>query len=387
MSDESQEESYGSWGPRHTPFVIGHEAAERTLLEAWGSGKLPHAWLITGPRGVGKMTMALRFARFLLAHGTAPDAEAGGGLFGPAPLPQNLDVAAESEDAALLRNNAHPDCHILEMEPGKKVIVVGDDKDGGEAPRNSARGLKHFFTMTLSRAKARVAIVDSADDLNPNAANALLKILEEPPPRTVLLLISHAPGGLLPTIRSRCRRLPLPPLSPDRMAEALARLMPEVPEADRRSLALLAEGAPGRAMALGAEGGLELLRDLLDLVAGLPRPDWVKVHAYGDRFARRGRDDAFRAMGALFRWWLARLVRAAAAGPAAAARGQGELYAGEAALMARMTTWQAPDRWAEDWEAIGRLLDRGESVNLEPKQMLLNLFAILGRAAEAGARA
>ena len=126
MSDESQEESYGSWGPRHTPFVIGHEAAERTLLEAWGSGKLPHAWLITGPRGVGKMTMALRFARFLLAHGTAPDAEPGGGLFGPAPLPQNLDVEQVLATAMRDKKVQHGKLRFVLPTRMGHVELVGD---------------------------------------------------------------------------------------------------------------------------------------------------------------------------------------------------------------------------------------------------------------------
>lgn len=381
MSDEIDEQAYGSWGPRHTSIVVGHAAAEQGFLEAWQSGKLPHAWLITGPKGVGKMTLALRIARFLLVNGTKPEEDAGG-LFGPAAPPDSLNLRADNPELPFVLNNAHPDLHILEVEPEKKGIIVGD-RDNPE--RNSSRGLKTFFSMTASRAKARVSIVDAADDLNINAANALLKILEEPPANTVLLLVSHAPGSLLPTIRSRCRRLALQPLEPLAMQTALAKLLPDLSEAERQALVVAAEGSPGRAVALGGQGGLELLRDLLDLIAGLPKPDAAKLHALGDKLGRATGAESFRVMVDLFRWWLARLVRAAASGKAGGP-GWAELFQGEAALAARLASWQAPDRWAEDWEAIGRLLDRGESVNLDRKQLLLNLFAILGRPAEAATR-
>src|SRR5277367_4475775 len=169
-------------------FGFDHgESAERAFLEALDRGKLHHAWLLTGPEGVGKATFAYRVARRLL--GATPDARFG--PLGSAPdHPVSRQVAARS----------HPDLLVLERagEDGKarKVIPVDD-----------ARRLPEFFSKAPASAPYRVAIVDAVDDMNPNAANALLKTLEEPPERGILLLVSHAPGGLLPTIRSRCRRL------------------------------------------------------------------------------------------------------------------------------------------------------------------------------------
>lgn len=138
------------------------------------------------------------------------------------------------------------------------------------------------FGMTAAEGGYRVCIVDAADDMNVNAANALLKILEEPPPNAILLLISHAPGSLLPTIRSRCRRLALKPLDDEGLLPALDRLLPDLDVAERRGLAVLAEGSPGRAVMLAAQGGLKLLHGLLDMVAQLPKPDIAKLHAFGD---------------------------------------------------------------------------------------------------------
>src|SRR5690606_3950715 len=177
-------------------------------------------------------------------------------------------------------------------------------------------------------------------------ANALLKILEEPPPNAVLLLVSHAPGGLLPTIRSRCRRLALKPLDAAALSQALERLLPDLDAAERRGLVVLAEGSPGRAVTLASQGGLKLLHGLLEMVGQLPKPDHTKLHAFGDALARDRSGNGFLLMGELFRWWLARLVRAAAGGRIGGS-GWSEIFPGETALAQRLAQWQAPDRWAE----------------------------------------
>ena len=371
-----KQEELTSWQPRHTAALFGHGEAENTLLEAWGSGRLPHGWLITGPRGVGKATLAFRFARFLLKHG-APAADEGPSLFGdPAPKPQSLDVAEDDPVFQRVASYGHGDLITVERSWDDK-----QDRWRGEIVVADVRGLIERFGMTAAEGGYRVCVVDSADEMNTNAANALLKILEEPPPNAVLLLVSHAPGALLPTIRSRCRRLALKPLEGEPMQRALSGLVPDITEAERQALAVIAEGSPGRAALLAGQGGLDLLREWLDLVAGLPRADIGKLHSLGDKLGRATGAAAFAVLGELFQWWLARLIRAAAAHRAGGA-GWVEIYPGEAALAAKMASWQAPDRWAEDWDAIGRLLERGESVNLDRKQVLLNIFAMLGRAAD-----
>lgn len=367
-----------SWAPRHASALFGHEAAETALLDAWASGRLPHAWMITGPRGVGKSTLAFRFARFLLKHGPASGFDAGPSLFGDAPvLPTSLVVAPEDPVFSRVANAGHADLITVERSWDDK-----GDRWRGDIVVQDVRAVIDRFGKTAAEGGYRVCIVDAADDMNVNAANALLKILEEPPPNAVLLLVSHAPGGLLPTIRSRCRRLALKPLDEPAMQQALHGLLPDLDAAERRGLGVLAEGSPGRAVTLAAQGGLKLLHGLLDMVSQLPKPDMAKLHAFGDALARDRSGSGFQLMTELFRWWLARLVRAAAAGRIGG-NGWAEIFPGETALAQRLAQWQGPARWAEDWEQLGRLLDRGESVNLDRKQMLLNLFAALGRSAAA----
>ncbi|WP_341912386.1 DNA polymerase III subunit delta' [Ferrovibrio terrae] len=377
MSDYEPQDA-ASWGPRHNAALFGHAAAETALLEAWGSGRLPHAWMITGPRGVGKSTLAFRFARFLLAHGPASGFDSGPSLFGDAPvLPDTLAIPEDNPVFSRVANAGHADLITVERSWDDK-----NDRWRGDVVVQDVRAVIDRFGKTAAEGGYRVCIVDAADDMNINAANALLKILEEPPPNAVLLLVSHAPGSLLPTIRSRCRRLALKPLDEAAMQQALTGLLPDLDAAERRGLGVLAEGSPGRAVTLAAQGGLKLLHGLLDMVAQLPKPDIAKLHAFGDTLARDRSGAGFQLMTELFRWWLARLVRAAAAGRIGGV-GWAEIFPGETALAQRLAQWQGPARWAEDWEQLGRLLDRGESVNLDRKQMLLNLFAALGRSAAA----
>ncbi|HEX6959948.1 MAG TPA: DNA polymerase III subunit delta' [Ferrovibrio sp.] len=369
-------EQAASWAPRHNPDLFGHETVEKALLQAWSGGRLPHAWLITGPRGVGKATLAFRFARFLLAHGPAAGMDAGPSLFGDAPaLPESLHIPEEHPVFARVASAGHADLITVERSWDEK-----GDRWRSEIVVQDIRAVIERFGMTAAEGGYRVCIVDAADDMNTNAANALLKILEEPPPNAVLLLVSHAPGSLLPTIRSRCRRLALKPLDDAALDQATGKLLPDLDAAERRGLRVLAEGAPGRAVMLAGQGGLKLLHGLLDLVGQLPRPDLAQLHAFGDKLARDRSGNSFQLLGELFRWWLARLVRAAAAGQIGGA-GWHEVFPGETAVAQRLAQWQSPVRWAEDWEQFGRLLDRGESVNLDRKQMLLNIFAVLGRTA------
>src|SRR6516164_3908795 len=179
--------------PREVFEQEGEEAAEAAFEAARARGRLHHAWLLTGPEGVGKATFAYRAARRLL--GAPPDP--GHGVLGASPdHPVSRQIIAHS----------HPDLFVLERlgEDGKVRKVI---------PVDEARALSEFFAKSPATAPHRVAIVDAADDLNVNAANALLKTLEEPPSRGVLLLVGHSPGRLIATIRSRCRRLAFSPLS------------------------------------------------------------------------------------------------------------------------------------------------------------------------------
>jgi len=335
----------GEAGPRTATTLVGHAAAEQALLEAWSGGRLHHGWLLTGPRGIGKATLAYRFARFLLANG-----DPGGGLFAPT----GLAVPADHPVARRVASGAHADLFVLERDvnerTGRLQTVINVE---------NTRRLIDFFTLTPAEGGWRVAIVDGAEDMNPSAANAILKILEEPPKRAILLLVTHAPGRLLPTIRSRVRRLQLRPLPEDAVMRLLRERFSDLTTDDAAELARLAEGSPGRAMSLAEAGGLELNRELDRLLARLPALDVPALHALADRAARGEKGmAAFAVLGELLTRWLAAAVRAGQA-------------PGRASL----------DQWLAVWDKVSGLLARAEGANLDRKQVLLSAILAVQRAA------
>ncbi len=222
--------------PRANDCLFGHAAAEAALCGAITGGRLHHAWLITGPEGVGKATLAYRFARRLLAGGA-----------------DTLDMPPTHPVFRRVAAGTHADLLSVEREWDDKKKRLKK-----QVSVESVREIPAFLRLTPAEGGWRVVILDGAEDVNPSSANALLKVLEEPPRRAVLLLVCSAPGRLLPTIRSRCRNLALSPLDGAEMAQALQRYLPSTPQAERATLAALAQGSPGRAVALAEAGGAKL---------------------------------------------------------------------------------------------------------------------------------
>lgn len=353
---------------RQTVDLAGQGDAERVLLDAYRSGRLPHAWLITGPRGIGKATLAYRFARFLLAEGAGADP----GLFGAKLPPESLAVSADSSVFRRVAAASHPDLFAVERRYDDKR-----DRLRSEIVVDDVRDLGQFLHLTPAEGGWRVAVIDSADEMNRHSTPAVLKLLEEPPKRAVLLMVSHAPGGLLPTIRSRCRKLPLKSLGEADLAALLRRHAPDLDDGERQALARLSEGSIGRALELAAAGGLDLYRDLIGLFAQLPQLDPVAAHKFADRFGRKGQENAFATAANLMAWWLGRAVRAGATG-----RVPPEVVPGEAALAHRLIAAaggdrRGLDRWLDLWDKVARLVDRAEGANLDRKLVFLNaLFGL-----------
>ena len=269
MSEDDAEDGAGL-EPRGTCVLFGHAEAERTLLESYKSGRIPHAWLIGGAPGIGKATLAYRMARFVLDH---PDPAA--------PQVQKATSLAVDGDGATARriaNEAHPGLLVV-----KRVINEKTGKLFTEIRVDEVRRSVPFFGSTAGENGWRVAIVDALDELNAAGENALLKVLEEPPARSLLLLVSNAPGRVLPTIRSRCRRLLLRPLEAADVARAAAAATGrDADDEEIRQAAVAADGSVARALALLDGKSLALRQRVLDLFAQLPDPDPRALHALGD---------------------------------------------------------------------------------------------------------
>jgi len=360
----------GAPHPRETPRLFGQQAAEAAFLEAFSSGRMHHGWLISGPRGVGKATLAWRIARFLLAQ-PAED----GGMFSDLPSPADLAVSPDHPVARRVLALSEPGLKLIRRSLNdqgrmRQVIAVED-----------VRGLRDFFGLSAADGGRRVVIVDAADEMNPNAANALLKLLEEPPSGAVLLLVAHQPSRLLPTIRSRCRELRLGALGPEDMTAALAQALGDT-GTDAAALSELSGGSVGEAIRILSDDGLALYAQLLAVMDGLPAMDRPRLRALADSVTGRGNEARFDLLVRLVDMAMARVARVGATG-----RPLPEAARGEAALIARL----APDAraargWAELAADLGARARQGRAVNLDPAALVLDMFLRMENAARTLAR-
>jgi DNA polymerase-3 subunit delta' len=351
--------------PRENALLIGHEAAEATLLQAYNSGRLSHAWLFTGPRGIGKATLAYRFARFLFAEGGAR--ASGGGLFA-APA-SSLAVASSHRVFRQVASGGHPDLLVVErgVDPKRR-------RQRREIVADEARRVADFLHLTSALGGWRVVIVDGADLMNSHAANSLLKILEEPPKQTVLLLASDNPGRLLPTIRSRCRTVVLKPLDDRKITDLLQHYRVDISERDRDLLVDLAEGSIGRALDLAAGDGVGLYQNIFSFLNELPKLNFETLHGFADRLARPGAEDSFSLFAELLSLGVARLVMTGTKPPTSLSRGEDQ-------IMRRLVGRRGLDQWVEVWEKLTHLFAQAEGINLDRKQVVLNAFFALEEAA------
>jgi len=327
---------------RANPDLSGHLAAAAALEAAARSGRLPHAWLVCGPPGIGKATLGYRFARWLLSGGVERPA-------GPAPL--HLDPGHPV--FRRISANAHADLRALRP--------VADGRVTKEIRVDAVRDAIRFLGMTPAEGGWRFVLVDQADEMRPEAANALLKTLEEPPPRAVLMLTTSAPDRLLPTIRSRCRRLELAPLAEAEMGALLGKLRPELGGADRARLATVAEGSPGRALELVEGEGLALQQLVERALAGLAGGDRREWHALAEAVAAKRDGSSFTTFMGLLRREISAATRRAARGlptpPWLALRPLAE--------------------WSTLWDSLGRLAAETDGLSLDRKQAVLTALGWL----------
>lgn len=318
--------------PRANGHLTGHDAAERTLDDAMASGRLHHAWLFTGPAGIGKATLAYRFARAVFA---------GGG---------RLEVEPARPVFRRVAKGSHADLLTLELPVDETT-----GKPKGEIPVAAVRTVAPFLHLTAIEGGWRVVVVDGAEYLNRNAANALLKVLEEPPARALILLVCAAPGRLLPTIRSRCRTLRLQPLGDATVDALLTRYDPALTPDERGALVRLGEGSIGRALALAHADGVRLSGLVADVLAAAPRLPVVQMQHVAEVIGRAEKETpAYSTFMTLLRASLSQAVRAAAAG-------QGD------EPQRRLAAARPLAEWGEVWHALTQLQDETERLNLDKR--------------------
>ena len=335
MAEEETDPREVAWHPRHARALLGHQHAERRMRQAFESGKLHHAWLISGPKGIGKASLAYRFAGYVLS--------------GAQSLTEDLSVNPDSRAAHWLASRSHPDLFVLERNWDGTT-----KKLKSELAVDDARQLSEFFGLTAGSGGWRVAIIDAADDLNNASANALLKVIEEPPPKCILLLVCNQPGRLLRTIRSRCMRIDLAPLSLEETLRVLTGLpLDEAPSRqDMEVAAKLAGGSPGR--------GLELLNSTgarsFAAFQAMAHMTSASLVEFGNRFgSRTSTADDFEIFFGLLESWIGGQARKA--GLAGGGPGMADAYV-----------------------AISHSIRQTNALNLDRRQAVINALSLINEA-------
>jgi DNA polymerase III subunit delta' len=321
--------------PAQTPVVIGHDSALKHVAKAYASGRMPHAWLITGIEGIGKATLAFHMAHYVLSGGE--------NTLGKLNMqhPASRLVAAES----------HPDLFIVRRPTDEKTGIPKDI-----IPAEDARKIAPFLRMTASHGGWRMAIIDEAHALNRFGQNAILKVIEEPPSRCLIVLTATTVGALLPTIKSRCCLLPLKRLDTLALRTVLARSGLTLPEAGIERLIAVSGGSAGFALQIAETQALPLIEELLALLRGLPALDMTRVHALGDRIGRKGESASF----SVLEQFLTDTLRQAARGKALG-------------MSSEILPLSIPlDRSLRLWDNVRQIFAKGLEANLDHKLAFVN---------------
>ncbi len=336
--------------PRTNTYLLGHAEEEQILLNAWKNRTLHNSWLLCGIEGIGKATLAFRFARFLLAADENQRDKY-----------NSLDVSVDSQTYKLVANASHPDLKVIERdftETDKKKVLKAI-KEGERLSDEELKGLKksaiikvddvrtinEFLAKKSSNDGWRVVIVDSIDDLNNAGANAILKILEEPPAKTVIMLISHNPNRLLPTIRSRCAKMNLKPLTENEVASLLRRYRPELSEKAVKGLAGLSSGSIGKAIRYADNAALASYDDLCKIIYAKNKYKLADLLAFCD--AAVADEDSYNLVQELVLKFAAENVKGC----------------------------DNVEELAEMWEKAVKIFDETARLNLDKKQALINIIS------------
>lgn len=344
--------------PAANPDLFGHEDAVHALEQALASSRLHHGWLFFGRRGIGKATLAYRFARTLLA---------GPGVAGP-----GLTVGSDTPVFRQVAGSHHPDLKIIEAERDPKTGKVKPT-----IPVDRVRAVTSDLYKTPAIANRRVLIIDGAEQLNRNAANALLKPLEEPPKGAVLILISHRPGQVAATLRSRCSKLALRGLDDARLAELLPHQAPDLPEGSKNAIVTLAKGSLGRALELSGSDWLSTYERVVRTLAAEPAKA-LELDDLAAALAKQSAKDGFASVIDLIQTVFARIIAQATD------RLDAPLFSDEPETIKRLAARQQPlDCWASLWEKIGRLSAAVDGLNLDHTQALAQILTAMAASPKA----
>ncbi|MBB3808093.1 DNA polymerase III subunit delta' [Pseudochelatococcus contaminans] len=342
MSTEAEPDQFpGAPHPRSHGALFGLEEAEREFLDAYRAGRLHHAWLIGGPQGIGKATFAYRAARFLLSH---PDPQADA-VRDARTLAVNPASGVSAKVAAL----SHPDLAVLRRAPATEKKAASTI-----IPVDAVRRALSLFASTAGNGGYRICIVDAVDDLNIASANALLKVIEEPPPRALFLLVAHSPGRTLATIRSRCRRMLLRALPEADVASAVRALPPpfgDVDEATLHKAASLSRGSVRTALGLLDPHTIALVERVRAMLERLPATDRAALHDLAESMTGREAEADFALLLSTVHDWVSEVIHKRA--------GQGAVHLA---------------RFVEVWENIARAARETQVLNLDRRPLVLSLF-------------
>ena len=345
----------GDRPPRLTREIIGHDAGFADFTQSRARGRLHHSWLLSGIKGIGKASFAYQAARHLL-------------LNTPADTPVHQPLPDTDPAMRLIDGGVHPDLFVLARGYNRD-----SDKFRTDIPVDDVRRMKSFFQLSSADGNWRVCIIDSLDEMNKYSLNSLLKILEEPPQKSIFFLISHRVGGLLDTIKSRSRQLDFKPLARPQLEQIIAHHLPETAPEAAAAAAFLADGSADMALTLAELGGFDLYRDLISLLDGLPRPDVESLHGFSDRFGPRGDAKSFPVFCFLLSSWLHRALRSHIDGQEIV-----PVFAGEDEVAARFVARVGTGALLGLWEKINDDARRAEALNLDRKQIVLDWFSDMG---------
>lgn len=359
---EAAEEEAAEVTPRSTVDLFDHEGVEAQLLADFNAGRMPHAVVLAGPAGIGKATLAYRLARFVLSQ-----KDDDGGLFGAPEAPTSLHTNPQDEVFRRVASGGHADLLIVEREFDEKKGKFKKDISA-----ESARSVAGFLRKTAAEGGWRVVIIDGGEDLNTASQNALLKILEEPPAKVLMIMTTSQPGALLPTIRSRCRMVAMTPLSESTMQKMLQAAIPGLSIQEKSILLRIGNGSIGKALSFHAAGGTAIYQALLAVAQDLPRVDMVKVHELAEKMGRGSTDDSWPLIEEILTGWCEHIVRADA-------RGQppGDILPGDSAVFSQWKAEMPLGHFLETGDRLRQLFAAVNNFNLDRRQAIISAFMTL----------